>query len=151
MLSSKFQLTRKFFKHLDHFIDVDFKLYAQHVLEQTPRQILASPKVTMQRASTVQASHHTELDWVERWKCKWMVLKDLVELDESHKFMNPDGTMNGDECQMWKQDHRVSSGMYNLLLYVCQNQYVAERLTNKQKLKCANEFQGKFPHMLEFF
>ena len=45
----------------------------------------------------MHASHHTGHDWVERRKDKWVVLEELVELDDSLKFMNPDETVNGDE------------------------------------------------------
>ena len=48
-------------------------------------------------------------------------------------------------------DHRVSSGIYNMLLYLPGNQYFSKRLTNKRKLKRASEFQEKFPYVLSFF
>ena len=35
-LSSKFQLTREFFKHFGPFTDSDFLVYVQHLLGRTP-------------------------------------------------------------------------------------------------------------------
>ena len=35
ILSSKFQLIRKFFKHFGHFMDLDFLVYVQHLLGRT--------------------------------------------------------------------------------------------------------------------
>ena len=58
-LSSKFYLTCEFFKHFGHFIDNDFKVYVQHLLERTPRQVAAYPKVTVHETNFVNASHHT--------------------------------------------------------------------------------------------
>ena len=45
----------------------------------------------------------------------------------------------------------MSSGTYNILLYLPGSQYFFKRLTNEEKLKRANEFQEKFPDVLSFF
>ena len=45
----------------------------------------------------------------------------------------------------------MSSGTYNMLLYQLGNQYFSKRLMNEGKLKCASEFQEKFPAVLSFF
>ena len=66
ILSSKFQLTRKFFKHFGHFTDDDFKVYVQHLLGRTPSRRVAYPKVTVHKTNNVHASHHTGHEWVER-------------------------------------------------------------------------------------
>ena len=56
-LSSKFQLTREFFKHVGHFTDDDFKVYVQHLLGRTPGRRAAYPKVTMHKTNNVHACH----------------------------------------------------------------------------------------------
>ena len=59
--------------------------------------------------------------------------------------------MDGEEWRKWKGDHRVSSGTYNMMLYLPGNQYFSKRLTNEGKLKRASEFQEKFPDALTIF
>ena len=68
IMSSKFQLTREFFKHFGHFTNNDFKMYIQHLRGRTPRQVAAYPKVTVHKTNFVHASHHTRHEWVERRK-----------------------------------------------------------------------------------
>ena len=58
-LSSKFQLTREFFKHFGHLTDNDFKVYIQHLLGRTPSRVGVYPKVTVHKMNHVHASHHT--------------------------------------------------------------------------------------------
>ena len=45
----------------------------------------------------------------------------------------------------------MSSGMYNILLYLPGSQYFSKRLMNEGRLKRASEFQEKFPDVLSFF
>ena len=150
ILSSKFQLTREFFKHFGHFTDDDFKVYVQHLLGRTPGRRVAYPKVTVHKTNNVHASHHIGHEWVERRKRKRVILEELVELQPDLKFTTPDGAVDGDVWRQWKRDHRVSSATYNILLHLPGNQYFAKRLTNKGKLKRVSEFQEKFPDVLLF-
>ena len=150
-LSSKFQLTREFFKHFGHFTDADFKVYVQHLLGQTPGRMSAYPKVIVHKIALVHASHHTGHMWVERRKRKRVVMEELVELQPDLKFIRADGSVDGNEWRNSKLDHKVSSGTYNILLYLPGSQYFSKRLTNEGKLKCASEFQEKFPDVLSFF
>ena len=140
MLSSKFQLTREFFKHFGHFTDADFKVYVQHLLGRTPGRVSVYPKVIVHTTALVHASHYKGHEWVERRKRKRVVLEELVELQLNLKFIKADGSINGDEWRKWKLDHRLSSGTYNNLLYLLGSQYFSKRLTNEGKLKRANEF-----------
>ena len=80
ILSTRFQLTWEFFNHFGHFTNMDFKVYVQHLLEHTPDQLPAFPKVTMHKTNLVHASHHIKHKWVERKKWKWVVLEELVDL-----------------------------------------------------------------------
>ena len=80
ILSSKFQLTREFFKYFGHFIDNDFKVYVQHLLGRTTGRVSAYPKVTVHKTNHVHASYHTRHEWVERRKLKRVILEELVEL-----------------------------------------------------------------------
>ena len=89
-LSSKFQLTREFFKHFGHFTDNDFKVYVQHLLGHTPSRVSPYPKVTVHKTNHVHASHHTGHEWVERRKRKRVILEELVELQPDLKFFAPD-------------------------------------------------------------
>ena len=150
ILSSKFQLTREFFKHFGHFTDDDFKVYVQHLLGRTLGRMSAYPKVTVHKTNHVHASHHIGHEWVERRKRKRVILEELVELQPDLKFFAPDGAVDGDVWRQWKRDHRVSSATYNILLHLPGSQYFAKRLTNEGKLKRASEFQEKFPDMLLF-
>ena len=139
-LSSKFQLTREFFKYFGYFTDNDFKVYIQHLLGRTPGRVSAYPKVTVHKTNHVHASHHTWHKWVERRKRKRVILEELVELQPDLKFMAPNGAVDGDVRRQWKRDHRVSSATYNILLHLPENQYFAKRLTNEGKLKRTSEF-----------
>ena len=148
--SSKFQLSRKFFKHFGHFTNNDFKVYVQHLLGRTPGRVSPYPKVTVHKTNHVHASHHTGHEWVERRKWKRVILEKLVELQHDLKFFAPDRAVDGEVSRQWKRDHRVSIAMYNILLHLPGSQYFAKRLTNEGKLKHVSEFQEKFPDMLLF-
>ena len=139
-MSSKFQLTREFFKHFGHFTNNDFKVYVQHLLGRTLGQVSAYPKVTVHKTNQGHASHHTGHEWVERQKRKRVILEELVELQLDLKFMAPDGAVDGDVWRQWKRNHKVSNATYNILLHLPRNQYFAKRLTNEGKLKRASEF-----------
>ena len=149
--STKFHLNREFFKHFGHFTDKDFKSYVQHLLGRTPRRTLLYPKVTVHKTIHVHASHHTGHEWVEQRKRKKVVLEELEGLQDDLSFFKGDGSVDGDNWRHWKEEHRVSSATYNLFLYLPTNQYFSKRLTNEGKLKCAREFQEKFPDVLSFF
>ena len=149
--STKFQLTREFFKHFGNFTDADFKVYVQHLLGRTPSRRSAYPKVTVHKTTLIHASHHTRHEWVERRKRKRIVLEEFVELQLDLKFIKPDGSVDGDEWRKLKLDHRVSSATFNMLLYLPENQYFSKRLTNEGNLKRASKFQEKFPDVLSFF
>ena len=95
-LSSKFQLTREFFKHFGHFTNNDFKVYVQHLLGSTLGRVSAYPKVTVHKTNHVPASYHTGHEWVERRKRKRVILEEFVELQPDLKFMAPDGAVDGD-------------------------------------------------------
>ena len=120
-LSSKFQLTREFFKHFGHFTDNDFKVYVQHLLGRSPGRVFAYPKVTVHKTNNVHASHHTGHEWVERRKQKRVILEELVELQPDLKFMAHNEAMDGDIWRQWKRDHRVSSATYNIQLHLPGN------------------------------
>ena len=150
-LSSKFQLTREFFKHFGHFTDSDFLVYVQHLLGRTPGRQSSYPKVTVHKPALLHASHHTGHEWVERKKWKRVVMEELMELQPDLKFIKSDGSVDGEEWRKWKADHRVSSSTYNMMLCLPGNQYFSKRLTNEGKLKRASEFQEKFPDALMIF
>ena len=150
-LSLKFQLTREFFKPFGHFMDSDFLVYVQHLLGCTPGRQSSYPKVTVHKPALLHASHHTGHEWVERRKRKRKVLEELMELQPDLKFIKSDGSVDGEEWRKWKADHRVSSGTYNMMLYLSGNQYFSKTLTNEGKLKHASEFQEKFPDALTIF
>ena len=150
-LLSKFQLTREFFKHFGHFTDSDFLVYVQHLLGRTPGRQSSYPKVTVHKPALLHASHYTGHEWVERRKRKRVVPEELMELQPDLKFIKSNGSVDGKEWRKWKADHRVSSGTYNMMLYLPGNQYFSKRLTNEGKLKCASEFQEKFPDALTIF
>ena len=149
--STKFHLNREFFKHFGHFMDEDFKSYVQHLLGRTPKRTLPYPKVTIHKTIHVHASHHMGHEWVERRKRKKVVLEELEGLQDDLSFFKGDGSVDGDKWRHWKEEHRVSSATYNLFLYLPTNQYFSKKLTNEGKLKCAREFQEKFPDVLPFF
>ena len=78
----------------------------------------AYPKVIVHKTTLVHASHHTGHEWVGRRKRKRVVMEELVELQPDLKFIKADGSVDGDEWRKWKLDLRVSSGTYNILLYL---------------------------------
>ena len=150
-LSSKFQLTREFFKHFGHFTDSDFLVYVQHLLGRTLGRQFSYPKVTVHKPTLLHASHHMDHEWMEKRMRKRVVLEELMELQRDLKFIKSDGSVDDEEWRKWKTDHRVSSGTYNMMLYLPGNQYFSKRLTNEGKLKCASKFQEKFPDALTIF
>ena len=95
-LSSKFQLTREFFKHFGYFTNNNFKVYVQHLLRCTPGRVMPYPKVMVHKANHVHASHHIGHEWVERRKQKRVILEELVELQPDLKFMASNGAVDSD-------------------------------------------------------
>ena len=115
MLSTKFQLTEEFFKHFGHFIDNDFKVYVQHLLEHTLGRVVAFPKVTVHRINLVHPFHHIGQNWMEQRKQKRIIFEKLVELKPALKFLKPDRLVNDKVWRQWKRDLRVCSGTYNIV------------------------------------
>ena len=105
----------------------------------------------MHMPALLHASHYTGHEWVERRKRKQVVMEELMELQPNLKFIKSDGSMDSEEWRKWKADHRVSSGTYNMMLYLPGNQYFSKRLTNEGKLKRAKEFQEKLLDALTIF
>ena len=66
------------------------------------------------------------------------------------EFTRADSAVNNEKWKEWKRTYAVLVALWNVLLYVILGAYFAKRLINKGKLKCACEFQEKFPEVLHF-
>jgi hypothetical protein len=94
--------------------------------------------------------HYLATEWVEHRKKKLIILQELDEFDGSLEFITAEGTVDNKKWRTWKQLHNVSTTSWNVLLSHILATYFAKRLTNEGKLKCACEFQEKFPEVLHF-
>jgi hypothetical protein len=149
-VTKNFMLAREFFKHLGHFTDEDLKIFVQHLLRKTPGRSYSYPKVTVHKTSKVHISHYSAAEWVERRKKKMIVLHEFDTLDGTLEFTRADGAMKNKKWKEWKKTHAVSVATWSVLLCVIPAAYFAKRLTNKEKLKRAYEFQEKFLEVLHF-
>jgi hypothetical protein len=71
--------------------------------------------------------------------------------DHPSRVIKMDGNINSNKWREWKHDHGVSSTTYNILLNQPPKGFWLVRLTNKGKLKLANNMIKKFPTVLPFF
>jgi hypothetical protein len=149
-VTKNFTLAREFFKHLGHFTDDDLKVFVQHLLQKTPGHLYSYPKVTVHKTLKLHNSHYSAAEWVERRKKKMIVLQEFDALDGTLKLTRADGGVNNEKWKEWKKTHAVSVAAWIVLLYVIPAAYFAKRLMNEGKLKCACEFQEKFPEVLHF-
>ena len=99
----------------------------------------------------VHSSHYVEPEWVERQKRKMIILQELVAINTRFLFIKMDGNINNNKWREWKRDHGVSYATYNILLYQLPKGFWLVRLTNKGKLKRANNIIKKFPTILSIF
>ena len=88
---------------------------------------------------------------MEHRKKKLIVLQELDELDGSLEFIIVEGTVDNEKWRTWKQLYNVSTASSNVFLSQISATYFAKRFANERKLKCAYEFQEKFPEVLHFF
>jgi hypothetical protein len=149
-VTKNFTLAQEFFKHLRHFTDEDLKVFVQHLLGKTIGRSFSYPKVTVHKTSKVHTSHYSTAEWVERIKKKMIVMQEFDALDGTLEFTKTDGTMNNEKWREWKKTHANSIATWNVLLCVIPAMYFTKRLTNKEKLKRACEFQKKFLEVLHF-
>jgi hypothetical protein len=106
--------------------------------------------VTVHKTSKVHISHYSAAEWVERRKKKMIVLQEFDALDGMLEFTRADGGVNNEKWKEWKKTHAILIATWSVLFYVIPGAYFAKRLTNEGKLKCAYEFQEKFPEVLHF-
>jgi hypothetical protein len=102
------------------------------------------------KTSKLHISHYSAAEWVECRKKKMIVLQEFDALDGTLEFTRADGGVNNKKWKEWKKTHAVSIATWSVLLCIIPRAYFAKRLTNEGKLKCAYEFQEKFPEMLHF-
>jgi hypothetical protein len=119
-------------------------------LRKTPGRSYLYPKVTVHKTSKVHISHYFAAEWVERRKKKMIVLQEFDALDGTLEFTRADGAVNNEKWKKWKKTHAVLVATWSVLLYVIPAAYFVKRLMNEGKLKCACEFQEKFPKVLHF-
>jgi len=48
-IRTKSVLKKKFFKHIRHFVDEDFRVFLIHLLDETPNYKVAYPKFSVER------------------------------------------------------------------------------------------------------
>ena len=102
-------LKREFFKHCEHFTDVDFGAYAEHLLGITPNRKVIYPKVSVSRTKILVADNMSGADWVERRKRKKVILQDLMDIKPTLSFMNAADDVNDKFWSAWKCRHRFTS------------------------------------------
>ena len=122
----------------------------QYLLGKTPNWMCLYLKVTVYKTSKLYQMHYSIVEWVECRKKKLIVLQELDELDSSLEFITIEGTMDNEKWKTWKQLHNISTTFWNVLFFQIPAIYFAKCLTNEGKLKCASEFQEKFPKVLYF-
>ena len=98
-VTKNFTLAPKFFKHLRHFIDEDFKVFMQHLLEKTNNWTCSYPKVIVHKTLKVHPSHYSATEWIDSGKKKTIVLQELDEVDHTLEFIKADEMVDNNK---WK-------------------------------------------------
>ena len=106
-MTKNFTLAQEFFKHLEHFIDEDLKIFVQHLLRKTPDRSYSYAKVIVYKTSKVHISCYFAVEWVERRKKKMIVLQEFDALDGTLEFTRADGAKNNEKSKEWKRTHTV--------------------------------------------
>ena len=144
-------LKREFFKHCSRFTDKDFEVFAQHMLSETPNRKALYPKVSVLRMKILVVDNHASADWVERRKCKKVVLQDFMALKPSLDLIDAVGDVVDDSWKAWKARHMFSSASWDFLLSYSKAEYFKRRLQNKAWTRGAKDLEKQLPEVLHMF
>lgn len=144
-------LKREFFKRFGRFTDLDFQVFAQHLLGTTPGRKIAYPKISASKAKIHVPDNMLYSDWVERRKRKKIVLQEIEAIKLQLKLVDSGGNVIKKTWKAWKARHRFTSATWDFLLQHPSDHYFAKRLKNEAWRKRAKDLEAKFPEVLHMF
>ena len=112
-----YMLNCEFFKHLGNLSYDELSKLVKHLLNQSSEKRSHSyPKVTIKKISSVLDDCYTIVEWVERWKRKNLVMKELQAIDPSLGLLNSRNEIISENWKKFKKDCFFSSATMNVLL-----------------------------------
>ena len=129
-------LSREFFKWLGNSDEEDHRKLILHLLNRSgTKRSFPYPMVTIKQPSKVLESCYSAKEWLERWKRKALVKRELNKLRPSLGFLNAAGEFQLDRWKHFKADYSITSASMRVLLEALGEEYfvVAKLTSNKNK------------------
>ena len=102
-------LSREFFKWLGNCNEEDHKKLILHVLGRSGEsRAFGYPKVIVKQTSKVLEDCYSAKEWLERWKHKIIVRRELNKLKPSLGFFNAAGAFQPQRWKKFKHDYNVT-------------------------------------------
>jgi CRISPR/Cas system CSM-associated protein Csm2 small subunit len=103
-------LNQEFFKWLGNLTEADHKKFYKHILNRSREShVYAYPKVTMKTISSVLIGCYNAKDWIERWKRKQLVRKELHNLKPRLQLFSANGEFSQMNWKTFKRNYNVTS------------------------------------------
>ena len=142
-------LTCEFFKHLGNLNYDELATLARHMLNQTgEKRKQPYPKVTVKSVSSMLDSCYTAGEWLERWKRKHLVKKELHQIDPKLGLMNAKNEIIVENWKKFKTKYMFSRATMDVLLDRPGEVYFRKAKSVSQKNKTCVELS---PQAFEFF
>jgi hypothetical protein len=110
-------LNREFFKWLENLTEADHRKFCKHILNRSgDSHVYAYPKVTMKTISSVLIGCYSAKDWIERWKRKQLVRRELQNLKPRLHLFNQNGEFSRSNWKAFKRSYNVTSATMQVLL-----------------------------------
>jgi len=131
---------------MGHFEDKDLHEYVLHLLGRMDGRKKEYPKASIGKMKFLCVDNASHVEWVDRWKCKKVIVEEFMMIDASLKFKNAEGIVDDEVWMAWKVEHLLTLATWDFLLNKIPNGFFVKCLTNKGKLKIAINYKEKlFP------
>ena len=142
-------LSREFFKWLGNSDEEDHKKLILHILGRSGEsRVLGYPKVTVKQTSRVLEDCYSAKEWLERWKRKIIVRRELNKLKPNLGFYNAGGAFQPQRWKKFKNDYNVTRVSMRVLLDAPGEEFFAAAKQVASKNKSIDELS---PYAKEFF
>lgn len=147
-VSKKFTLNREFFKSMGQLEELDLKILAQHLLNETPNRALGFPKVSVQKPKKNYFHCKSAKQWVENRKRKHTIARELNNLQPSLGLVDSNKKFDVAKWAKFKQDFNVTRQTMAMLLSVPGNNFFSTYRQKKAKNKSVEDISE---YAAEFF
>ena len=142
-------LNREFFKWLGNLTEADHRRFCEHVLKRSgSSHIYSYPKVTMKTISSVLIGCYSAKDWIERWKRKQLVRRELQNIKPNLQFFKQNGDFSRTKWKAFKTSYNVTKATMQVLLEAPGEDFfsAAKQMRNKNR-----RIEELSPYAKQFF